>query len=233
MRSDRTLSRMRTDEAIQAPFPGRVIEGAAGLASGSDLGRAPSSKQDLELAALVFGFGSEDRCRVYLERLRWPTGVTCPRCDASNGISRIEARGQFDCGSCGYQFSVRAGTILHASHLPLWKWFRAVYIMAGSRDGVSANRLKEMLGVSYKTAWFLSHRIRAAMKDEVPSRYSEIVDVPELTRRSDVSVKHLPRYQDEMMFRLNNRENPHLFRDILLRLVRADSMSYADLIASA
>jgi len=179
MRSDRTLSRMRTDEAIQAPFPGRVIEGAAGLASGSNLGRAPSSKQDLELAALVFGFGSEDRCRVYLERLRWPTGVTCPRCDASNGISRIEARGQFDCGSCGYQFSVRAGTILHASHLPLWKWFRAVYIMAGSRDGVSANRLKEMLGVSYKTAWFLSHRIRAAMKETNPEPLSGTVEADE------------------------------------------------------
>ena len=186
-----------------------------------------------EPAALVAGFDSEDRCRTYLERLRWPTGVTCPRCDASDGISRIETRGQFDCKTCGYQFSVRAGTILHASHLPLWKWFLAVDIMVGSTNGVSANRLKEMLGVSYKTAWFLSHRIRAAMKEEEPGGPTIGPHAPELGRRPDVSVKHLPRYRDEMAFRLSNRENPDRFREVLLRLVRADSMSYADLIASA
>lgn len=204
----------RTNDAIHAPARGRGIE------------------RPTEPAALVAGFDPEDRCRTYLERLRWPTGVTCPRCDASDGISRIETRGQFDCGACGYQFSVRAGTILHASHLPLWKWFLAVDVMVGSTNGVSANRLKELLGVSYKTAWFLSHRIRAAMKEE-PGRPTIGSHAQELGPRPDVSVKHLPRYQDEMAFRLNNRGNPDRFREVLLRLVRADSMSYADLIASA
>jgi transposase-like protein len=124
---------------------------------------------DMDLTPLIARFGSEDKARAYLERLRWPDGVRCPRCDASKGISRIEKRGQFDCDSCGYQFSVGAGTILHASHLPLWKWLLAVYVMCESDSGVSANQLKRMLGVSYKTAWYLSHRIRAAMKDEAPT----------------------------------------------------------------
>lgn len=189
--------------------------------------------RSVEPAAFVSAFASEDRCRAYVERLRWPKGVTCPRCDASHGISRIETRGQFDCGTCGYQFSVRAGTILHASHLPLRKWFLAVSIMVGSPNAVSANRLKEMLGVSYKTAWFLSHRIRTAMRDGGPGGPTANAHAPELGPRTDVSVKHLPRYRDEMAFRLNNRENPDPFREVLLRLVRADSISYADLIASA
>jgi transposase-like protein len=134
---------------------------------------------DIDLASLVSQFGSEEKARTYLEQLRWPDGVRCPRCDASKGISRIESRGQFDCDSCGYQFSVRVGTIFHSSHLPLWKWLLAVYVICESRQGVSANRLKEMLGVSYKTAWYLSHRIRTAMRDEAPSSLLTIMDATE------------------------------------------------------
>lgn len=133
----------------------------------------------MDLTSLVSRFGSEEKARAYLEQLRWPEGVRCPRCDASEGISRIESRGQFDCDSCGYQFSVRVGTIFHASHLPLWKWLLAVYVMCESRQGVSANRLKEMLGVSYKTAWYLSHRIRAAMRDEAPASLRTLMDADE------------------------------------------------------
>jgi transposase-like protein len=134
---------------------------------------------DIDLTSLVSQFGSEEKARTYLERLRWPDGVRCPRCDASKGISRIESRGQFDCDSCGYQFSVRVGTIFHSSHLPLWKWLLAVYVICESRQGVSANRLKEMLGVSYKTAWYLSHRIRTAMRDEAPSSLVKLMDASE------------------------------------------------------
>ena len=74
-------------------------------------------------------------------------------------------RAQFDCDSCRYQFSVKAGTIFHDSHLPLRKWFAAVYMMSESRKGVSANQLKRVLKVAYKTSWYLCHRIRAALKD--------------------------------------------------------------------
>ena len=78
--------------------------------------------------------------------LRWPEGVRCPRCQ-SEKISRIVKRDQFDCDACRYQFSVTAGTIFHDSHLPLWKWFLAVYVMGESKKGITANQLKRMLEV--------------------------------------------------------------------------------------
>ena len=110
--------------------------------------------------------GIEERARAFLEQLRWPDGVRCPRCDGSTGISRLATRGQFDCEGCGYHFSVRVGTVLHGSRLPLSTWVAAVYLMTESEAGISANQLGQTLGVSYKTAWFLSHRIRIAMRDE-------------------------------------------------------------------
>src|SRR5206468_4974616 len=124
--------------------------------------RRPTFAQDLNLVDLIEQFGSEDRCRIYLEELRWPTGVRCIRCGSSK-ISRIKKRDQFDCDSCTYQFSVRAGTIFHDSHLPLWKWFLAVYMMTESKKGMSALQIKRSLEIAYKTAWYLCHRIRAAM----------------------------------------------------------------------
>jgi transposase-like protein len=119
---------------------------------------------NLDLPTLIERFGSEDKCRRYLEALRWPDGIECPRCK-SDKISRIVKRNQFDCDSCRYQFSVTAGTIFNDSHLPLWKWFLATYVICESKKGISANQLKRMIGVSYKTAWYLAHRIRAAMTD--------------------------------------------------------------------
>ena len=118
----------------------------------------------LSLAELVDAFGDEDACLAYLEALRWPDGVRCPRCD-SDKISRIVKRKQFDCDACRYQFSVKVGTLFHDSKLPLRKWFLAVYIICESKKGVSANQLKRMLGISYKTSWYLCHRIRAAMQE--------------------------------------------------------------------
>lgn len=132
----------------------------------------------MNLPELIDRFHSEDKCRAYLEGLRWPDGVECPRC-GSRRISRIKERGQFDCDSCRYQFSVTAGTIFHDSHLPLNKWLLATYIICESKKGISANQMKRMLGVSYKTAWYLSHRIRAAMKDAVPAQLRGTVEIDE------------------------------------------------------
>jgi transposase-like protein len=133
---------------------------------------------EFNLPELIEQFGSEDKCHAYLEELRWPEGVKCPRCD-SDKISRIKARRQFDCDGCRYQFSVRVGTLFHDSKLPLWKWFLAVYMMGESKKGISANQLKRMLGVSYKTAWYLCHRIRAAMHDESAPLLRGIVEADE------------------------------------------------------
>jgi transposase-like protein len=107
-------------------------------------------------------FGTDTRCRELLKRLRWPTGIECPRCHDKR-ISWIATQEKFECSECRYQFTVTAGTIFHDSHLPLTSWFLAVYLLCESRKGMSANQIKRTLGVSYKTAWYLCHRIRAAM----------------------------------------------------------------------
>ncbi len=132
----------------------------------------------MNLPELIERFGSEDKCRAYLEALRWPDGVVCPRCEGTT-ISRIVKRNQFDCDSCRYQFSVTAGTLFHDSHLPLWKWFLAIYLIGESKKGMSAKQLQRMLRVSYKTAWYLAHRIRDAMGDDEQPLLRGIVEVDE------------------------------------------------------
>jgi len=132
----------------------------------------------MNLMALMAAFQSDDKCRDYLTALRWPTGVTCLRCQSPR-ISRITTRRQFECDACGYQFSVTAGTIFHDSHLPLPKWLAAVYLMSESRKGISANQLKRTLETSYKTAWYLCHRIRAAVKDADEAMLAGTVEVDE------------------------------------------------------
>ncbi|HSR68234.1 MAG TPA: IS1595 family transposase [Acidobacteriota bacterium] len=137
----------------------------------------PKTK-NLNLVKLIEHFGSEDECRKYLEGVRWPNGVECPRCGCES-VSEIKDRGQFDCNECRYQFSVKAGTIFHDSHLPLQKWFIAIYLMLESKKGVSANQLKRTIGVSYKTAWYLCHRIREAMKNGDEPKLRGTVEVDE------------------------------------------------------
>ncbi|HKO42075.1 MAG TPA: IS1595 family transposase [Pyrinomonadaceae bacterium] len=109
-------------------------------------------------------FGDEDRCRLYLEKLRWPKGVQCVRCQSLK-ISRIKKRNQYHCDACNHTFSVKAGTIFHDSHLSLVKWFMAIFIISEAKKGVSALQLKRTLHVTYKTAWYMCHRIREAVKD--------------------------------------------------------------------
>jgi len=293
-------------------------------------------KQEINLVNLVERFHSEERCRTYLEELRWPNGIACPRC-GSTSISRLYKRNQFDCDSCEYQFSVTSGTIFHDSHLPLWKWFLTAYMMVEAKKGVSANQISRTVRVSYKTAWYLCHRIRDTMTVDNPKPLSKIVEVDEtwvggkkkyvghgykgnkvvaagavqrngevrlekldsrdretlhgfirkytapdteaiytddwpaykgiadhdtrhetvchsndewvrgdvhtntienvfsLFKRSvvgsyhKVSRKHLDAYLDELEWRFNNRENPYLFRDTLLKLVKSDNLEYKKL----
>ncbi len=135
-------------------------------------------EQEINLVELVDRFHDEDRCRRYLEGLRWPGGLECPRCGGKT-ISRITTRHQLDCGSCRYRFSVTAGTIFHDSHLPLWKWFLAVYLIVESKKGISANQVKRTIGVSYKTAWYLCHRIRAALNEMDAQLLKGIVEADE------------------------------------------------------
>ncbi|MFQ5906848.1 MAG: transposase, partial [bacterium] len=136
----------------------------------------PKKTKDMDMMKLMERFHSDEACRSLLEKLRWPDGVTCPRCE-SKSIRNSHTRDQYDCGSCGYQFSVLAGSIFHDTHLPLTKWFVAIYLTVESKKGISANQMKRTLNVSYKTAWYLCHRIRAAMSEASPQPLSGTVEV--------------------------------------------------------
>jgi len=110
-------------------------------------------------------FSTDDKCRELLERLRWPLGPECPRCKANN-VVRLETNPKLLwCRDCAYQFTVTAGTIFNDSHLPLQKWFLVTLLLCEAKKGMSANQIKRTVGMSYKTAWYLCHRIRAAMKE--------------------------------------------------------------------
>ena len=135
-------------------------------------------KAEINLVTLIETFRSEEKCRTYLAALRWPNGVRCPRC-TSPSVAGVPSRNVFDCNTCRHQFSVTAGTIFHSTHLPLWKWFLTAYLMTESRKGMSANQIKRTISVSYKTAWYLCHRIRAAMQEAAPTPLAGTVEVDE------------------------------------------------------
>lgn len=132
----------------------------------------------MNLAVLNTAFDTDSECRQALEELRWPDGVKCLRCD-SDKISRISTRNQYDCDACRYRFSVTTGTVFHDSHLPLPKWFLAVLLMCEAKKGISANQMKRTLGVAHKTAWYLCHRIREAMRDVNAEELSGTIEVDE------------------------------------------------------
>lgn len=135
-------------------------------------------ESNIDMIQMMDRFGTEEKCRAVLEELRWLNGICCPRCKGEK-ISRIHDRHQFDCDACRYQFSVTSGTIWHDTHLPLRKWFMAIYLTIESKKGFSANQMKRVLGVSYKTAWFLCHRIRAAMTEQSPAQLNGTVECDE------------------------------------------------------
>jgi len=113
-------------------------------------------------------YSTDDRCRELLERLRWPEGLICPRCKDTR-VSRLKEYARYECVGCEYQFTATSGTIFHDSHLPLPIWFIAVLLLCEAKKGMSAMQLKRTIWGkdkgSYKTAWYLCHRIRAAMKE--------------------------------------------------------------------
>ncbi len=202
----------------------------------------------------------EEACRAYLQDLRWPGGVECPRCSEGARLLWLESRSKWHCYGCRYQFSVTAGTLFHSSHLPVWKWFVAVHLMLESPEGLSANELRRTIGGSYKTAWFAAHRIRAAMRGRGAELLRSLVEaellhaggaartpadldrahrtvLARLRRRvagphHQLSVKYLPAYIDERRWRSANRSNPHVFRDTIQALLEGEGISYERLVAT-
>lgn len=116
-------------------------------------------------------FSEEDKARAYLEAQRWPDGVSCPFCGGLDDVKTLDSKahgaGWYHCNSCRKLFTVRVGSVMERSHIPLTKWALVFHLMAASKKGVSAKQVQRMLGFkSYKTAWFMCHRIREAMKTD-------------------------------------------------------------------
>ena len=144
----------------------------------------------------------------HLEKVRWPNGPTCPHCGNADAerIAKIEGEkqshrdGLYYCNECKGQFTVTVGTVFERSKIPLTKWWLAMHLMAASKKGMSAHQMHRMLGVSYKSTWFMMHRIREAMTNGLVRRrrhgrrgktvqadetyYGNTSSVPSATRRA-------------------------------------------------
>lgn len=114
-------------------------------------------------------FKDEDKARKMLEASRWPDGPVCPFCKSGERVEALGGKsmgkGWYHCNECREKFTVRVGTLYERSHIPLHKWLLATHLMTASKKGMSAHQLHRMLGITYKSAWFMAHRIREAMKE--------------------------------------------------------------------
>ena len=132
------------------------------------------------LLAFQHMFPDDDACAAWLIEMRWPDGFVCPACGHEKGWALRRKAHTFECAGCRRQTSVTAGTILHASKLPLTVWFWAAYLMATHSNGISALQLQKQLGIgSYRSAWLLAHKLRASMVDPERNSLSGLVEIDE------------------------------------------------------
>jgi transposase-like protein len=177
-------------------------------------------------------FGTPEACNDFLEQMRWPEGIECVYC-ASKKVSKyvkqasrrqrlnaktgkmetkpVPARILYVCRDCKKQFSVTEGTIFNDTHLPLEKWYTAVALMVNAKKGVSAKQLQRDLGTAYKTAWYLSHRIRKAMglieeADEQPLSGTVEIDETYMGSKKYDARRKRPRYAKEPVFGIVERD---------------------------
>lgn len=132
---------------------------------------------DLTLIQIMERFGTDEKARAFLESVRWPNGPVCPHCGNSESktIYPIQSNrakkvrdGLYECGACKEQFTVTVGTIFHKSKIPLRKWLLAWFLLCSSKKGISAHQIWRVLELgSYRTAWFMMHRIRFALRDPI------------------------------------------------------------------
>lgn len=147
-------------------------------------------EKELNLATIAVHFSDEEKAREFLEKQRWPEGPICPHCGELDNAYRLQPKpskkdkhvrpGVWKCAGCREQFTVTVGTIFADSHIPLNKWLLAIHLLCASKKGMSAHQLHRMLRVSYKSAWFMAHRIRYAMTQEpLSSKLTGVVEVDE------------------------------------------------------
>jgi len=148
------------------------------------------ANDELNLFALAQHFSDEDKAREFIEKLRWPDGPVCPHCGEIDNAYRLEPKpskknthvrkGVWKCGGCREQFTVTVGTIFEDSHIPLSKWLLAYHLLCASKKGMSAHQLHRMLKVTYRSAWFMAHRIRYTMTQEpLSSKLTGVIEVDE------------------------------------------------------
>jgi transposase-like protein len=149
-------------------------------------------------------FPTEDKCRELLVRLRWPEGPRCLRCKGH--VVELETEKQlFYCKDCDYQFTVTAGTVFNDSHLSLVKWFTATLLLCEAKKGISACQIQRTLGIgSYKTAWYLCHRIRSAMIETQRQMLDGTIEIDE-TYVGGKYRKHMPRTEKQVVIGIRQR----------------------------
>ena len=149
--------------------------------------KSGADKDESNLIKLAQEYADEDKARQILENLRWPNGVKCPHCQFDEvyrltqkpGSKSPARKGLFSCAACRKQFSVTVGTVFEGSHIPISKWLMAMFIICSSKKSISANQLHRMLDITYKSAWFMAHRIRYAMGKDINRPLTGTVEVDE------------------------------------------------------
>ena len=128
-------------------------------------------QRGMSLSSFIERYGTESACEAALYRARWPGGFVCPECGERNHSSFLaDGRRYWQCARCRAQTTLRSGTLFHASRLPLTKWFQAIYLVTQNKNNLSALSLKRHIGVSYRTAWRVKHKLLEAMAQREASR---------------------------------------------------------------
>ena len=133
---------------------------------------------DINVFEFLKQFPDEDTCETCIMAARWPLGAFCPFC-GNHRIYRLEKQKRFKCGHCRKQFTVRTGSVLAESKVPLQKWLMAIWILTSYTTGISSVQMSNTLGVTQKTAWFLSHRITEAFMEDDSGLLIGVVGVDE------------------------------------------------------
>jgi transposase-like protein len=153
--------------------------------------KEPFDAEELNLIKLAQEYSNEDKARELLERLLWPHGAVCPHCKndgkgkpncklmPKQNSKRPVRAGVYECGACRKQFTVTVGTVAEGSHIPISKWLMAWFIICSSKKAVSAHQLHRMLNITYKSAWFLAHRIRYGLGDTSGRKLRGVVEIDE------------------------------------------------------
>ncbi|MDZ7660922.1 IS1595 family transposase [Thiohalophilus sp.] len=132
----------------------------------------------------------EEAARELMERLRWPVGVVCPRCNRRESVYELNGRsvrpGLYKCGACDKQFSVTIETAFHGTKVPLNKWLMAIYLLSGCHKGITNQQLADMLGISYKSAWHMADRLYEIMGSfDFQGQFNHIVKSKETEAEAD------------------------------------------------